>query len=83
MLLLDREPQRILERRSGSSTTSELQQKFSKKDARHHPIGFFFDAEMVVLDRIRTAALGDQRLGEAEPKHLVGRVAGHKRAELL
>ena len=83
MVLVNREPQCVLQERARFCATAKLDEKFAEKNTRHHPVRLFVHAETVVFNRISAATFGDERLGETETKHLVGGIAGHERAELL
>jgi hypothetical protein len=83
VVLVNRKSQRVFQEWTRFRAATELDEKFAEKDARHHPVRLFVHAETVVLDRIGAATFRDERLGQTEAKHLVGRIAGHERAELL
>lgn len=71
MGLVDGEFERGLKFKARFGFATELQVKFSEKDAGHHPVRFFRDAEFEVLHRIEQPVLGDESLREAEAEKLV------------
>ena len=68
MLLRDGEPQRLFQQRLGFVAALQLEQKFSQKDAWHHPVAFFAQAKLKMRHGFGRAAFGGQGLGKAEAK---------------
>ena len=83
MRLFDGEFERGLELEPGFGFAAEFEVKFPEKNARHHPVRFFGDAELEVLDRVDESVLRDQSLREAEAEELVVRLASDEGSESL
>lgn len=75
VVLLDGELQGVFEERAGFRTQAGLQKIFSEQNARHHPIGFFGDAEFEMRSRLRFASFGHEGLGQTETEKFVGGIA--------
>ena len=83
VVLIDGELQRLLEQCFRLVATAELQLQFPEENPRHHPVGFFGDAKLVMRDGGFALVVRVERLRETETKHLVLRVALHERVKLI
>ncbi len=83
VILGDRQFERVLEEGLRVALSTELNECFSEKDPRHHPIGFLFDAVTIMGEGGVDVALGHERLRQAEMKHLVGRLACDERLKVF
>lgn len=70
------------QKRPGFFAAILREEKFTEKNARHHPIGFFCHAKFVVRNGFGRPTLGHKRLGEAETKKLIPGRSGDESLEL-
>lgn len=69
--LINRELEGGFEKRAGFGAAIKREEEFAEKDAGHHPIGLFRDAEFVVRNGVGGAASGGEGLREAEAEEFV------------
>ncbi len=75
MVLFDREVQGVFQQGTGVAHSAKLQQQLAQENPRHHPVGFLRHTGFEVRHGFRAPTFGHERLGEAETKHLVRRLA--------
>ena len=81
--LVDGELQRRLQVGAGLLLATERQQAFAEQDPWHHPIGFAFDAVLILGDRLLAAAGGFQCLRQTEAEQLICRLLRHQTLKML